>query len=146
LKEAIKHFEDFYEEVFLELAKFGEIQDMNVSDNLGDHLIGNVYVKYSTIEEAEMALKAMNGRFYAGKAIEGEYSPVTDFGNSRCKQFEESSCRRGGLCNFMHVKYISKTFKGSLIKQMYSEHPEYKDKKKNKLRRKCSDDDGDCKY
>lgn len=38
-------FEDFFEEVYQELSKFGEISEMNVCDNLGDHLIGNVYVK-----------------------------------------------------------------------------------------------------
>lgn len=40
-------FEDFFEEVYQELSKFGEISEMNVCDNLGDHLIGNVYVKVS---------------------------------------------------------------------------------------------------
>lgn len=40
-------FEDFFEEVYEELSKFGEISEMNVCDNLGDHLIGNVYVKVS---------------------------------------------------------------------------------------------------
>jgi hypothetical protein len=38
-------FEDFYEEVFEELSKFGTVEEMNVCDNLGDHLVGNVYVK-----------------------------------------------------------------------------------------------------
>ncbi len=46
LIEAINHFEDYYEEVFMELAKYGEIEEMNVSDNIGDHMIGNVYVKF----------------------------------------------------------------------------------------------------
>lgn len=42
-----EQFEDFFEEVYQELSKFGEISEMNVCDNLGDHLIGNVYVKVS---------------------------------------------------------------------------------------------------
>uniref|UniRef100_A0A8C9H3K3 U2 small nuclear RNA auxiliary factor 1 like 4 n=1 Tax=Piliocolobus tephrosceles TaxID=591936 RepID=A0A8C9H3K3_9PRIM len=33
-------------EVFTELQeKYGEIEEMNVCDNLGDHLVGNIYVK-----------------------------------------------------------------------------------------------------
>ena len=36
----------FYIEALLELANFGEIEDMVVCDNFCDHLIGNVYVKY----------------------------------------------------------------------------------------------------
>lgn len=27
--------------------KYGEVEEMNVCDNLGDHLVGNVYVKVS---------------------------------------------------------------------------------------------------
>ena len=33
-------------EVFLELANYGEIEDVVVVDNLCDHLIGNVYVTW----------------------------------------------------------------------------------------------------
>ena len=43
-----KHFDDFFEDVFVELEdKYGEIEEMNICDNLGDHLVGNVYVKVS---------------------------------------------------------------------------------------------------
>ena len=62
-------FDEFYEEVFTECEdkvifvffyfdksiisefsnvfnfQYGEIEEMNVCENLGDHLIGNVYVK-----------------------------------------------------------------------------------------------------
>ena len=27
--------------------KYGEVEEMNVCDNLGDHLVGNVYIKVS---------------------------------------------------------------------------------------------------
>ena len=27
--------------------QYGEIEEMNVCDNMGDHLVGNVYVKVS---------------------------------------------------------------------------------------------------
>lgn len=45
-EEAQEHFDNFFEDVFVELEdKYGEIEEMNVCDNLGDHLVGNVYVK-----------------------------------------------------------------------------------------------------
>jgi len=44
--EAVNHFEDFYEEVFTELTKYGEVDEVVVADNIGDHMIGNVYIKY----------------------------------------------------------------------------------------------------
>lgn len=37
------------QEVFTEMEeKYGEVEEMNVCDNLGDHLVGNVYVKVQT--------------------------------------------------------------------------------------------------
>ena len=42
-----KHYDEFYEEVFFEIEdKYGEIEEMNVCENLGDHLVGNVYIKF----------------------------------------------------------------------------------------------------
>ena len=42
-----KHYDDFYEEVFYEIeSKYGEIEEMNVCENLGDHIVGNVYIKF----------------------------------------------------------------------------------------------------
>ena len=43
---AIEHFEVFYEEVFQKFAKFGEIDEIVVADNISDHIIGHTYVKY----------------------------------------------------------------------------------------------------
>ena len=40
---------------------------MIVVDNLGDHLVGNVYVKYSDEEYSENAQKNINGRVFAKK-------------------------------------------------------------------------------
>lgn len=45
-----QHFDDFFEEIFVELEmKYGEIEEMNVCDNLGDHLVGNVYIKVRVV-------------------------------------------------------------------------------------------------
>jgi hypothetical protein len=40
--------------------------------------------------------------------VVAEFSPVTDFREATCRQFEENTCNRGGYCNFMHVKPISR--------------------------------------
>mmetsp|Transcript_10820 Transcript_10820/g.16135 ORF Transcript_10820/g.16135 Transcript_10820/m.16135 type:complete len:221 (-) Transcript_10820:67-729(-) len=98
----------FFEEVFEELCKFGVVEEMNVCDNLGDHLVGNVYVKFSDEEEADNALKGLFGRWYAGRPMVPEFSPVTDFREARCRQYDEGTCGRGGQCNFMHVRYVSR--------------------------------------
>eukprot|EP00227_Mantoniella_beaufortii_P021793 CAMPEP_0197604378 /NCGR_PEP_ID=MMETSP1326-20131121/41045_1 /TAXON_ID=1155430 /ORGANISM="Genus nov. species nov., Strain RCC2288" /LENGTH=223 /DNA_ID=CAMNT_0043172031 /DNA_START=269 /DNA_END=936 /DNA_ORIENTATION=+ len=110
-----EHFEDFYEDIFEELATFGEIEGLNVCDNLADHMVGSVYVKYREEESALAALNALSGRFYAGRPILCEFSPVTDFRESTCRQYEENTCTRGGYCNFMHLKPISKDLRKILF-------------------------------
>ena len=48
--------------------QYGEIEEMNVCDNLGDHLVGNVYVKFRYEEDAEKAVKDLDNRWYNGEA------------------------------------------------------------------------------
>ncbi|XAR61492.1 hypothetical protein NMG60_11015934 [Bertholletia excelsa] len=110
-----EHFEDFYEDIFEELSKFGEIESLNVCDNLADHMIGNVYVQFKEEDQAAAALQALQGRFYSGRPIIADFSPVTDFREATCRQFEENNCNRGGYCNFMHVKLIGKELRRKLF-------------------------------
>lgn len=42
-------------------------------------MIGHVYAKFSEEEEAADALNVMNGRYFDGRRMEVEFSPVTDF-------------------------------------------------------------------
>eukprot|EP00579_Thalassiosira_antarctica_P005942 CAMPEP_0201902352 /NCGR_PEP_ID=MMETSP0902-20130614/54911_1 /ASSEMBLY_ACC=CAM_ASM_000551 /TAXON_ID=420261 /ORGANISM="Thalassiosira antarctica, Strain CCMP982" /LENGTH=278 /DNA_ID=CAMNT_0048436351 /DNA_START=92 /DNA_END=926 /DNA_ORIENTATION=- len=96
----------FFEDYFSELSKFGQLEALHICDNLGDHMIGHVYAKFSEEEEAADALNVMNGRYYNGRKMEVEFSPVTDFREARCRDFDEDTCRRGGFCNFMHIKPV----------------------------------------
>merc|ERR1712190_471423 len=114
---AQQHLEAFYVEVSLELANYGEIEDLVVVDNLCDHMIGNVYVKYYHEEDAERALMKLTGRFYSGKLIQAEYTTVSDF--------REARCNRGAYCNFMHIKHIPRAIKRRVVREMYDDHPDY---------------------
>jgi splicing factor U2AF subunit len=113
--EDTEFFGDFVDEVLEELKKHGRVEEVNVCQNLGDHLFGNVYIKYSLEEEAEKALMALQGRFYNGKLLQVEYSPVTDFREARCRQYDEQNCNRGGYCNFMHLKETPEHLRGYLV-------------------------------
>ncbi|RVX11983.1 Splicing factor U2af small subunit A [Vitis vinifera] len=111
-----EHFEvDFYEDLFEELSKYGEIESLNICDNLADHMVGNVYVQFREEEHAANALRNLNGRFYAGRPIIVDFSPVTDFREATCRQYEENICNRGGYCNFMHLKKISRQLRRQLF-------------------------------
>ncbi|KAK9071862.1 hypothetical protein SSX86_008292 [Deinandra increscens subsp. villosa] len=109
------HFEDFYEDLFEELSKYGEIESLNICDNLADHMVGNVYVQFREEEHAASALQNLNGRFYAGRPIIVDFSPVTDFREATCRQYEENVCNRGGYCNFMHLKKIGRELRRQLF-------------------------------
>lgn len=102
--EIAEHYEDFYEEILEECMKFGRVVNITCVENLGEHMIGNVFVKFEDEEDCQKALAGLAGRFYAGRLVNAEYSPVTDFREGRCRQFEEDNCKRGGYCNFMHLK------------------------------------------
>ena len=82
---------------------------MNVCDNLGDHLVGNVYIKvskkrvvlayfhsvaffqFSDEETAENAVQNLNNRWFNGQPIHAELSPVTDFREACCRQYDNGS-------------------------------------------------------
>ncbi|EDV19476.1 uncharacterized protein TRIADDRAFT_33482 [Trichoplax adhaerens] len=111
-EDAQKHFDHYYEDIFVELEeKYGEIEEMNVCDNLGDHLVGNVYVKFRSEEHASAAVNSLNNRWFNGNPIFAELSPVTDFREACCRQYEMGECTRGGFCNFMHLKPISRSLR-----------------------------------
>lgn len=82
-------------------------------------MIGNLYVKYASEDDAEKAVAQLRGRYYAGdycfsrvqgpkstsfalhvsnfssgRMIEVEFSPVTDFREARCRQFVDGQCTR----------------------------------------------------
>lgn len=105
-REKYDKFLSFYEEMFLELSKAGRIDELHVCDNLGDHMVGHVYCKFFNEEDASDALHAMNGRYYDGRQMEVEFSPVTDFREARCRDYDEDCCSRGGFCNFLHAKPV----------------------------------------
>ncbi|KAG2674505.1 hypothetical protein I3760_13G140000 [Carya illinoinensis] len=117
-----RHFEEFYEDLFEELGKYGEIESLNVCDNLADHMVGNVYVQFREEEHAANALRNLTGRFYAGRPIIVDFSPVTDFREATCRQYEENTCNRGGYCNFMHLKRISRELRRQLFGRYRRRH------------------------
>ncbi|KAF1804574.1 CCCH-type zinc finger transcription factor [Mucor lusitanicus] len=125
-------FDLFYEDVFTELAKYGEIEEMVVCDNVGDHLVGNVYCQFRLEESAGNAVTSLNNRFYAGRPLYAELSPVTDFREACCRQHEISECNRGGFCNFMHLKHPSRQLRRELYE---GQRLDIREKRREEMRR-----------
>ncbi|XP_036909304.1 U2 small nuclear ribonucleoprotein auxiliary factor 35 kDa subunit-related protein 2-like [Sturnira hondurensis] len=54
-------------------------------------------------EECQAALSLFNGRWYAGRQLQCEFSPVTRWKTAICGLFEIQQCPRGKHCTFLHV-------------------------------------------
>jgi len=67
-------------------------------------LIGNVYARFKYEDSAQAACDALNSRWYGGKPVYTELSPVTDFREACCRLNSGDGCVRGGFCNFIHRK------------------------------------------
>lgn len=97
------HFNAFFEDFFCEAAKFGNVEEVIVCENRNQHLTGNVYVRFETEIEAGLAHNNFNSRWYGGRPIYCELSPVTDFSEALCRNHALNQCYRGGFCNFIHA-------------------------------------------
>lgn len=93
-----------------------------------------MYCKFRDEEEASDALQVMNGRYYDGRRMEVEYSPVTDFREARCRDYDEDSCARGGFCNFLHVKPIPRCLIASMEEDCEADRIREKEERRNKER------------
>ena len=54
-----------------------------ICGNLGEHMVGNVYVLYDDEEAAAKALASLHGRFYAGGALLPEVRCHPSLSNAR---------------------------------------------------------------
>lgn len=95
--------------------------------NLSDHIRGNVYARFDLEEQAERAVRELNSRWYAGRPLFAELSPVTDFQEASCRQNDTGECTRGGFCNFMHIHRPSKKLLHELEHQQRVERRENPD-------------------
>ncbi|XP_075710530.1 U2 small nuclear ribonucleoprotein auxiliary factor 35 kDa subunit-related protein 2 [Rhinoderma darwinii] len=101
--EIYQQFLEFYADVVPEFKNVGKVIQFKVSCNFEPHLRGNVYIQYQTEEECLQALSQFNGRWYAGRQLQCEFSPVTKWKLAICGLFERQKCPRGKHCNFLHV-------------------------------------------
>lgn len=113
------HFNAFYEDFFCEAAKFGPLEEVIVCENNNDHLVGNVYARFKYEADAQKALDNFSTRWYDGRPVYCELSPVTDFKEACCRQHDSNECSRGGYCNFIHAKRPPRSLLESLELSQY---------------------------
>jgi hypothetical protein len=84
------------------VLKYGEIEEVLTYSNMGDHMIGNTFVRFADEDQAAACLSGTQGRYYAGRKVTNKFSPVADFDNAKCRDYESNDCKRGQFCNFAH--------------------------------------------
>ncbi|CAJ0595545.1 unnamed protein product [Cylicocyclus nassatus] len=96
-KDEQQYFDEIFEEIFhrkliREVARWRQ----NRCDNIAEHMIGNVYVKFDREANAE-SVEDLDRWFHG--AIYAELSPVTGFRELCCRQYELGGCNKKGLKN-----------------------------------------------
>lgn len=84
ITEIYTHFKDFFYDVVPEIAKYGEINQIVVCCNAEIHLRGNVYIDFFSEREALIAFKSLNGRWYAGKQLNVQFSSISSWKSAIC--------------------------------------------------------------
>ncbi|KAI8514348.1 U2 small nuclear ribonucleoprotein auxiliary factor 35 kDa subunit- protein 2 [Branchiostoma belcheri] len=101
--ELYKDFIEFYNDALPEFRTLGRVIQFKVCCNHEPHLRGNVYVQYDREEDCLEAIKKFHGRFYAGRQLTCEMTPVTSWKSAICGLFSRKKCPKGKNCNFLHV-------------------------------------------
>merc|ERR1719469_8412 len=76
--------------------------------------VGDMFLASVKEEDAEKAVEDLNNRWFGGRPIYAELTPVSDFREACCRQYETGECTRSGFCNFMHLKPISRPLRKEL--------------------------------
>lgn len=103
-----KHFEHFYKETWRSLMEIGKIEELRVVSNLGEHLLGSVYVRFDSNDAAAKVVKQLKNKKFNKIILLPELSPVTNFSEACCKEDCEGHCGRGAQCNYLHIMKVSR--------------------------------------
>lgn len=126
-----EHAERFYADVWQTIMEFGTIVEMRVVDNLCEHLLGNVYIKFATEEAAQAAVDGLRKKLYNGILLLPELSIVRDLSEACCREDKVHLCKRGAACNYLHVKKVSRT----LLSKLHRAQDKLKARKARKAER-----------
>ncbi|KAI7997278.1 Splicing factor U2af small subunit A [Camellia lanceoleosa] len=74
-----------------------------------------------------------------GRPIIVDFSPVTDFREATCRQYEENACNCGGYCNFMHLKRIGRELRRQLFERYCSRHSRSRSRSRSPYRHRSYD-------
>lgn len=141
-KEAYEKFNEFYEDILVELKKYGQIIELYVCRNQEMHLMGNVYVQYKSRRHSLKAYRNLCGRYYGGRKITAEFCTIPSWSEAICGLYFRNMCTKGKNCNYLHLyrnpggKYQSKYKKNRNQNSNHSYRVNYRRSTKRDLEQK----------
>ncbi|TNJ27399.1 putative Splicing factor U2AF subunit [Giardia muris] len=104
MDQATRFYDHCLEDLTLELARLGALEGVVLACNK-NHLAGTFYASYVTEADAQKALSALRGRYYAGAPISVQYGLMRSIAEVTCPdQFgmHGRACPFGDSCNLVH--------------------------------------------
>jgi len=119
-----EQLEQFFKDIFVELSlKYGKIEDMGIAGNLNKYLNGNVYVVFENESSANICYLKTNKRWYNGRPIICELSPVVSLDMACCKSYETKGvCDRENSCGYAHFLKIDPKLEKTLYASQWKFH------------------------
>ncbi|XP_036328374.1 U2 small nuclear ribonucleoprotein auxiliary factor 35 kDa subunit-related protein 1-like isoform X2 [Rhagoletis pomonella] len=94
---------EFFDDVIPELQGFGYLRNFRTVRNVLRHLRGHVFVEYLEERSALKAFIKLQGRFYAGRQLNVEFSSIQNWRGAICGLSHAHKCPKGDKCNYLHL-------------------------------------------
>ncbi|XP_017095860.2 U2 small nuclear ribonucleoprotein auxiliary factor 35 kDa subunit-related protein 2 isoform X1 [Drosophila bipectinata] len=96
-------YDEFFEDAVKELEKFGSIINFRALRNTLEHLRGHVFVEYAHERSALRAFINLQGRYYASRRLNVEFSHLKTWRGAVCGMSLTRKCPKGNTCLYLHL-------------------------------------------
>ncbi|KAH8352294.1 hypothetical protein KR084_003338, partial [Drosophila pseudotakahashii] len=96
-------YDGFFDDALEELEKFGTIVNFRTVRNTLEHLRGHVFVEYTNERSALRAFTNLQGRYYASKRLNVEFSNLKTWRGAVCGLSLTRKCPKGNGCGYLHL-------------------------------------------
>ncbi|XP_017063227.2 LOW QUALITY PROTEIN: U2 small nuclear ribonucleoprotein auxiliary factor 35 kDa subunit-related protein 1 [Drosophila eugracilis] len=98
-----RDYDEFFNDTVEELEKFGTIVNFRTVRNTLEHLRGHVFVQYTNERSALRAFTNLQGRYYASKRLNVEFSNLKTWRGAVCGLSLTRKCPKGNGCGYLHL-------------------------------------------
>ncbi|KAH8248760.1 hypothetical protein KR032_003003, partial [Drosophila birchii] len=96
-------YDEFFADAVEELQRFGTIVNFRTVRNTLEHLRGHVFVEYTNERSALRAFTNLQGRYYACRRLNVEFSNLKTWRGAVCGLSLTRICPKGNQCGYLHL-------------------------------------------